>query len=164
LLEKSGCSIDLIFVYNSWVVKVVLQRVSYAAVWVEERVCAQIDKGVVIFLGIQKGDTQETLEKVLKKLINLRIFEDSSGKMNLSIKDIKGEFLVVSQFTLCADLSRGNRPSFDPAAGPEEALAFYERFCERLAELTQLGVKKGAFGRRMVVELKNEGPATFILG
>jgi D-tyrosyl-tRNA(Tyr) deacylase len=144
-------------------VKAVLQRVLSARVCVNNTVHSKIGKGAVIFLGVEKQDKEEDVEKLARKIANLRIFEDSTGKMNLSIKDIRGEFLVVSQFTLCADLSGGNRPGFDPAMPPEEAKRLYENFWQRLKDKSQVPVTTGLFGEHMIIELENDGPVTFIL-
>ena len=143
--------------------KVLIQRVSEASVRVSDREVSTIGRGLLIFLGVAKNDGEPQLEVLVKKLTGLRLFDDDSGRMNLSNEQIEGEFLVVSQFTLCANLSKGKRPSFDAAMKPPESERLYERFCERLGEATGRPVKKGVFGATMTVALKNEGPATFEL-
>ncbi|MCM8783903.1 MAG: D-aminoacyl-tRNA deacylase [Candidatus Omnitrophica bacterium] len=142
--------------------KAVIQRVKESKVVVDNETVADIRKGILIFLAVGKGDTEESAIKLAKKISELRIFDDSQGKMNLSIKDVKGEILVVSQFTLYADCWDGRRPSFDPCAEPTEAKMFYDLFIRELAK-TGLGVKEGKFAARMEVELINDGPVTFIL-
>ena len=115
-----------------------------------------------MFIGVEKGDTQTQADFLAKKIANLRIFEDENNKMNLSIQDVKGEILAVSQFTLAADLSRGNRPGFDSAARPEEAKLLYEYFVAQL-QTYNLPVQTGIFQADMKVALTNDGPCTFIL-
>src|SRR5690606_24571105 len=142
--------------------RAVLQRVSFGKVTVEHQVVASIDKGLMILLGIGPEDTIAKTEELAEKCAKLRIFEDEAGKMNLSILDVGGEAIVVSQFTLYADTSRGRRPSFVDAAKPEIA----EPLVEVLAhKLRQLGVKtgQGVFGAHMMVELCNDGPVTILL-
>ena len=142
--------------------RAVIQRVKEAKVVVEKETIAQIGKGILIFLGVGKSDTPEDATKLAKKISEIRIFEDAQGKMNLSIKDIEGEILVVSQFTLYADCFDGRRPSFDPCAKPDFAQKLYRFFIEELKKLN-LPVKEGIFGAKMEVELINDGPVTFIL-
>lgn len=141
--------------------KVVLQRVKKASCKVNNKIVSQIGKGILIFLGIEKGDTIEKAKNLSHKCINLRIFEDK-GKMNLSVKDINGELLVISQFTLCANCRKGLRPSFDTAEQPQYALPLYKKFIEFIAE-EGIQPKEGVFGEKMFVSLINDGPATFIL-
>ncbi len=136
-----------------------LQRVSSAQVEVEGRITGKIGKGLLVFLCAVQGDTEKDLDYVLKKISLLRIFEDDQGKMNLSVTDIKGEVLVVSQFTLAASTRRGNRPSFDEAERPEKAEAMYGTFIQRLRELG-VPVRTGEFGAAMAVSLTNDGPVT----
>ena len=143
--------------------KAVIQRVSEASVKVDDNVLGSIDKGYMILLGVDENDTVEDAEILAKKTANLRVFEDAEGKMNLSILDIEGEALVISQFTLLADTKKGNRPSFVHAAKPDLAIPLYERF---MAELAENGVKKiehGEFGADMKVSLINDGPVTITL-
>ncbi len=142
--------------------RAVLQRVSRASVRVGEETVSAIPRGLLVFLGIEGGDGDGQLEGLLRKLKGLRIFEDAAGRMNLSAEEIGGEYLVVSQFTLCADLSKGKRPGFEGAMKPPESERLYDRFCERLAAETGRPVRKGRFGATMHVELVNEGPATFV--
>jgi D-tyrosyl-tRNA(Tyr) deacylase len=142
--------------------KALVQRVSEASVEVEGRAAASIGRGMLVLLGVEKGDTTEGLEFVARKVANLRIFEDGAGKMNLSVKDIDGEALVVSQFTLAADVRKGNRPGFDNAEEPERAEKMYERFIEKLEEY---GVRaaRGRFAAHMAVSLVNDGPVTIMI-
>ena len=142
--------------------KLVVQRVKNAKVEVKEKVVGKIDKGYMILVGITHEDTKETVEYLAKKVCSLRVFSDENGKMNLNIKDINGEILIVSQFTLYADCVHGNRPSFTNAAKPEEANMLYEYFCEKVSE-NGIKVEKGIFGADMQVSLLNDGPVTIIL-
>ena len=125
---------------------------------------AEIKKGMVILLGVKEGDTEEDLNFVADKCSNLRIFEDNNEKMNLSLKDINGEVLVISQFTLYGDAQRGNRPGFTDAAKPEEAIPLYEKFIKRVKEnIGETKVKTGVFGAMMMVKIFNDGPVTIII-
>jgi D-tyrosyl-tRNA(Tyr) deacylase len=142
--------------------RAVVQRVKQAGVSVEGREVSRIRKGHLILLGVEQGDTKQDVEYLADKIVNLRVFEDHQGKMNLSVKDIGGEMLVVSQFTLCADCRKGRRPSFISAAEPEMAEAFYEEFC-RIASEQGVTVKKGVFRTHMEVDLVNDGPVTVLL-
>ena len=144
-------------------VKALVQRVLEASVRVGDREVSSIGRGLLVFLGVAREDGERHVETLAKKVSGLRLFDDDSGRMNLSNGQIGGAYLVVSQFTLCADLSRGHRPSFDAAMKPPKSERLYETFCERLGTLTGLTVRKGEFGAAMVVSLKNEGPATFQL-
>ena len=140
----------------------VIQRCSRGKVTVSEKVVGEIDNGLVILLGVQKGDTEKDADFLVNKISGLRIFSDENDKMNLSIKDVDGSALVISQFTLCGDLKKGRRPSFVNAAPPEDGNRLYEYF---MAELNQSGVQvqSGEFGAMMNVELVNDGPVTFVL-
>lgn len=147
--------------YKRWNMKVVVQRVLEAAVKVEGNVIGEIKKGLLVFLGIGKGDTKEMIDKTVDKLIKLRIFQDENDKTNLSIKDVNGQFLVVSQFTLYADCRKGNRPSFVNAAKPDMAEELYEYFLQRV-ENEYGSVQSGSFGADMKISLINDGPFTIL--
>ena len=141
--------------------RVVLQRVSKAACWVGDEKVAEIGRGILLLVGIEKGDTVEAIEYMANKCANLRIFEDSAGKMNLNVIDIGGEALAISQFTLAANIRKGRRPSFDNAMSPDQAIQLYERFVDTLNQYVP--TKKGVFGAKMAIELINDGPVTFVL-
>ncbi|BBG65878.1 D-tyrosyl-tRNA(Tyr) deacylase [Hydrogenimonas sp.] len=140
--------------------KAVLQRVTRSSVTVEGRKVAQIGKGLNILLGVMKEDTEEDAKKLVSKIVNLRIFADENAKMNLSLKDIDAEVLVISQFTLAAKIKKGRRPSFDAAMEPKEAKRLYEYFCEQMEK--ECRVKRGVFAAMMEVEIVNDGPVTVI--
>jgi len=142
--------------------RVVVQRVNHASVRVNERVIASMEQGLLILLGIGPQDTAETASVLAGKIVRLRIFEDEQGKMNLSLLDVKGQAIVVSQFTLYADTRKGNRPSFVNAAAPDLASPLVDRF---IAAMQGLGVptRSGEFGAHMQVELENDGPVTLWL-
>ncbi|MBQ3407787.1 MAG: D-tyrosyl-tRNA(Tyr) deacylase [Clostridia bacterium] len=142
--------------------KLVIQRVKYAEVKVDGKSIGKIDKGFLVLLGVGHDDTQEIADKFVKKIINLRVFEDENGKMNKSIKDVNGNILIVSQFTLYADCSHGNRPSFINAGAPDKANELYEYFKEKCKEY-DVPVESGIFGADMAVELLNDGPVTILL-
>ena len=142
--------------------KLVLQRVTFASVTVEEKEIARIGRGLLVLIGVDKEDEAECLPYLVDKTVNLRIFADDAGKMNLSCKDINGEVLVVSQFTLAGDCRKGRRPGFDSAAPPDIAERLYLRYVELLAE-SGVKVQQGKFAADMKVELLNDGPVTFIL-
>lgn len=142
--------------------KVLVQRVKQAKVKVDEIVVSSIDAGMLVFIGIQKEDTQKEADFLATKVSNLRIFEDTQGKMNLSIIDTKGEIIVVSQFTLAGDTSRGNRPGFETAAKPEDAEPLYKYFVSCLKE-KGISTQTGVFQADMQVSLINDGPVTFML-
>lgn len=139
--------------------KALIQRVKKASVTVEGEKISEIGAGLLVFLGVQKGDTEENADKLADKITRLRIFEDKNDKMNLSVLDTKGEILVVSQFTLCADCKKGTRPSFDSAASPEIAEDLYEYFVTQLKSLN-ISCKTGKFRAMMDVALINDGPVT----
>jgi len=142
--------------------RVVIQRVSRAEVRVDGQVISRIGRGLALLVAIEKSDTPADLDWVSNKVLQMRVFEDSSGKMNLSASDVGAEILVVSQFTLAADLERGRRPSFDNAAPPERAQELFESFVERLAG-SGLEIATGRFGAFMEIDLVNHGPVTFTL-
>lgn len=142
--------------------RLVIQRVSHASVTVDGKICGQIQKGFLILVGVMEDDTLQDVDVLARKTSALRIFEDGNGKMNLDIKSVDGEILAVSQFTLCADLKKGNRPSFTESAQPDKANEYYKLFCEKLIENGVRKVEKGVFGADMKVELLNDGPVTII--
>lgn len=142
--------------------KVVIQRVQRASVTIEGQVHGAIDQGYLVLLGVGHEDDEKTADRIVKKMINLRIFSDENGKTNLSLKDVGGSLLVVSQFTLYADCSHGNRPGFTNAAKPDHANALYEYFVSKCREQVE-HVQTGSFGADMKVELVNDGPFTIIL-
>ncbi len=141
--------------------KSVIQRVSCAALSVDGRLISQIEEGLVVFLGVKRSDTRDKGDLMAKKIVNMRIFEDENGKMNLSVRDVGGSVLLVSQFTLYGDTSRGNRPSFIDAEEPVRAKALYEYTAERIAE-SGVSVKTGVFGADMKILQRNDGPVTII--
>lgn len=143
--------------------KAVIQRVTHASVKVDGKTVGSCGQGFLILLGVMAGDDEKEADKLVNKTVNLRIFEDENGKMNLSSLDIGGEMLVVSQFTLCADCTHGRRPSFTPSAPPDEANRLYEYFVRRLKENGISHVETGVFGADMKIELLNDGPVTIIL-
>ena len=140
--------------------KALIQRVKRASVTIEGELFSAINSGILVFLGVEKGDEKDNAEKLAQKIVNLRIFEDENEKMNLSLKDVKGEMLVVSQFTLCGDCKKGTRPSFDKAANPDLAVDLYEYFIKCIED-NNIPVKTGEFRAMMDVELVNDGPVTF---
>ncbi len=142
--------------------KALLQRVKHASVTVDNKLVSRIEKGLLVFLGVEKNDTEEQAVYLARKTANLRIFEDENGKMNLSVLNTGGEILVVSQFTLAGDVSRGNRPGFETAAAPADANRLYLYFSDQLRTYG-LTVKNGIFQADMQVELINDGPVTFML-
>lgn len=142
--------------------KALIQRVKKASVKINGELYSQIDAGLLVFLGVAKDDTVENSQKLAQKVLSLRIFEDDNEKMNFSISDIKGQILVVSQFTLCGDCKKGTRPSFDNAAAPDKAVLLYEDFIRQL-EKSSLIVKTGKFRAMMDIELINDGPVTFLI-
>ena len=142
--------------------KAVIQRVTRAAVQVNGQVVGRIDAGLLVLLGVAKGDVERDLLYIIEKLQTLRIFGDEAGKMNLALSDVGGALLLVSQFTLLGDTTKGRRPGFDLAAPPEEARALYEEASNRL-RAAGLRVGTGVFGAHMQVELLNDGPVTFLL-
>ena len=142
--------------------KFVIQKVTHASVTVESQIIGKIGKGFFVLIGIAENDTQEIADKMIKKLLGLRIFEDENGKTNLSLRDVNGQLLLVSQFTLYADCRKGNRPSFTKAGNPKLANELYEYFVKKLKE-KNIKVQTGKFRAMMDVELVNDGPVTFWL-
>ena len=142
--------------------RLVVQRVKNASVEVDKKTVGKIDKGYLVLLGVTHTDTREIADYIVKKLCNLRIFEDENGKMNLNIKQVDGSMLIVSQFTLYGDCTEGNRPSFTNAAKPDFANDLYEYFCDKCSE-NNIHIEKGIFGADMKVSLLNDGPVTIIL-
>lgn len=142
--------------------KSVIQRVTDASVSVGGQCVGRIDKGLLVYLGVQKGDSEQQLLWLCSKIAKLRIFTDAEGKMNLSLKDVNGSLLVISQFTLCANLHKGNRPSYNEAADPEDAVLLYEKALETFRDLG-FHVEKGVFGAHMSVSYTNDGPVTMLL-
>ena len=142
--------------------KLLVQRVQNAKVEVDQKVVGKIGKGFLVLCGIMHTDTEKEADYLATKLCNLRVFEDEHEKMNLSLKDISGELLIVSQFTLYADCTSGNRPSFTNAAKPQQANRLYEYFLQKCRE-QNLKVQKGVFGAHMEVSLLNDGPVTILL-
>lgn len=143
--------------------KAVLQRVTSARVTVDGRVVGEIGLGLLVLLGVEAGDTDREFEQMMGKMIGLRLFADANGNMNLSCEDVGGSYLVVSQFTLCADTKRGKRPGLEPAMKPEGARIVYERFCRELGLRSGRPVATGEFGAMMDVSLVNSGPVTILL-
>jgi len=142
--------------------KAIIQRVKHASVEIDNKLYSSINKGILVLLGVEKNDTEEQAEYLAKKIVELRIFNDKDGKMNLSLLDINGSILVVSQFTLAGDCTKGKRPGFDNAAKPETAIPLYEEFIEFLKD-KNVRVETGKFGAMMDISLINDGPVTFIL-
>lgn len=142
--------------------KIVIQRVANAQVEVDKKVVGKIGKGFLVLVGVTHEDTKENADYLVKKLCKLRVFTDENDKMNLSLKDVNGELLIVSQFTLYANCKDGNRPSFIEAAKPEQANELYEYFCSE-CEKNDIKVEKGIFGADMKVSLLNDGPVTIII-
>ena len=141
--------------------QVVIQRVKYSRVSIGDKLIGKIGKGILVFLGIEKEDTQNDADYLVSKIINLRIFDDPYGKMNLSVKDINGEILVISQFTLLGDCRKGRRPSFVNAAAPEKAETLYQYFVSQIKN--NAIVYTGKFQAKMDVYILNDGPVTFLL-
>lgn len=140
-----------------------IQRASSASVSIDNSVVGQINRGIVLLLGIEKNDSEEKADQLIQKILNYRIFNDENGKMNLSLQDIGGDLLVVSQFTLAADTQKGLRPSFSSAAPPAEAKMLYEYFLNQATNCNNGAVASGQFGADMQVSLCNDGPVTFLL-
>ena len=143
--------------------RLVIQRVLRASVEVEGKEVSRIDKGLLIFVGVETGDNEKDAEWLAAKTANMRIFSDSDGIMNLSLIDVHGDALAVSQFTLTASTKKGNRPSYIRAAGHDLAVPLYERYCNILSDLLGKEIKKGVFGADMQVALVNDGPVTIVI-
>jgi D-tyrosyl-tRNA(Tyr) deacylase len=141
----------------------VLQKTKEASVTIDGTISGKINKGILILLGIEDADEQEDIDWLVRKIINMRIFEDEEGKMNLSCQDIDGDYLVVSQFTLHASIKKGNRPSFIKAAKPEIAVPLYEQFIQCLGHESGRKIQTGEFGAMMDVALINDGPVTILI-
>lgn len=142
--------------------RAVVQRVRRAGVTVENETVGAVGQGFLVLVGVMDSDTEREAELLAQKTAALRVFADGNGKMNLSVLDVDGEVLAVSQFTLCADLKKGNRPSFTPSAPPERAERLYRRYCETLRKAGVRKVETGVFGAHMQVELVNDGPVTIV--
>lgn len=143
--------------------RIVIQRVSEASVEINESLHGKIKHGFLILLGIEEQDTKLDIDYLIQKIIHLRVFSDEQGKMNLSIQEVKGAFLIISQFTLFASTKKGNRPSFIRSAKPEFAIPLYELFLSELKEKSNLNVHSGVFGADMKIGLTNDGPVTIII-
>jgi len=143
--------------------RILLQRVKEASVTIEEKINAQIGQGLLLFVGIEQEDAQEDIDWLCKKVLDLRIFSDNEGKMNHSIRDVEGDIIVVSQFTLHANIKKGTRPSFIKAARPEFAVPLYENFVRTIESSLGKKIGTGKFGADMKVALINDGPVTIIL-
>ncbi|SDG54283.1 D-aminoacyl-tRNA deacylase [Psychroflexus sediminis] len=143
--------------------KIVLQRVKEASVEIDHQIAGSIQNGLLIYLGIEDEDKQEDIDWLVKKVTQMRIFSDEEGKMNLNIREVEGEFLIVSQFTLYASVKKGNRPSFTGAAKPEYAKKLYEDFIVSIKDVYHSNIQSGRFGAHMQVYSINDGPLTFIL-
>lgn len=143
--------------------KIVIQRVSEASVIINKKSVASIDKGLLILVGIENADTQEDIDWLCRKIVGMRIFSDKEDKMNLSVLDVNGDVIVVSQFTLHASTKKGNRPSYIKAAKPEIAIPLYEKFKLTLQEVLGKPIQSGEFGANMKVTLVNDGPVTILI-
>ncbi len=143
--------------------RAVVQRVKEASVEVDEKITGSIDKGLLVFLGVGSEDSSEDVDYLVNKIKGLRIFEDKDDKMNLSVEDIEGQILVISQFTIYGDVRKGRRPNFMNSANPDLALELYEEFIARLKKDSGLKIEKGVFAADMDVELINDGPVTILL-
>jgi len=143
--------------------RAVVQRVTQATVVVDNKIVSQIEKGLLVFLGISKNDRESDINWMADKIVNLRIFEDSQNKMNSSLLDVNGEVLVVSQFTLYGDCRKGRRPSFTDSANPSKARVLYDKFLSYLKEKYPINVQQGEFQAHMKVNIINDGPVTLLL-
>jgi D-tyrosyl-tRNA(Tyr) deacylase len=143
--------------------RILIQRVKKASVTIEGKLMSLINNGLLLFIGITEDDTQEDIQWLTKKVANIRLFDDENGVMNLSVMDIDGEILAVSQFTLMASTKKGNRPSYIKAAKPEISVPLYEQFCTEMELAVNKPIKRGVFGADMKVELLNDGPVTIFI-
>ena len=143
--------------------RAIIQRVLQASVTVDDKICGSINNGLLVLLGIEDADTDDDIKKLSSKIVNLRIFNDSQGLMNLSIKDVNGDILLVSQFTLFADSKKGNRPSYIRASKPPVAIPMYEKMITALSDDLGKNIKTGIFGADMKVALVNDGPVTIFI-
>ncbi|MDZ7660329.1 D-aminoacyl-tRNA deacylase [Fodinibius sp.] len=143
--------------------KVVLQRVSEASVLVKNERVGSIGQGLMLLVGVHENDTEEQMQWLAEKILKLRVFDDKDGKMNLSVRDVEGEILVVPQFTLYGDYEQGNRPSYFEAAGPDKAEKLYENMISYFKQLSDLNIESGQFGAYMDVQLHNDGPVTLVM-
>ena len=143
--------------------RILIQRVKKASVTIEGKLISLINNGLLLFVGITEDDTQEDIQWLTKKVANIRLFDDENGVMNLSVMDIDGEILAVSQFTLMASTKKGNRPSYIKAAKPEISVPLYEQFCTDMELAVNKPIKRGVFGADMKVELLNDGPVTIFI-
>ncbi|NGX28588.1 MAG: D-aminoacyl-tRNA deacylase [Candidatus Anoxychlamydiales bacterium] len=142
--------------------RAVIQRVKEAKVEVDQKIVGEIDQGLLVLFGCRSDDTENMIDTLVEKIVNMRIFADDLDKMNLSLKDIDGQILIVSQFTLLADTKKGRRPSFINSMEPQKANSFYEKFIKKMKDHIKI-VQTGVFGAKMQVSLTNDGPVTFIL-
>ncbi len=143
--------------------RIVIQKVSKASVTVKDKLVSSINKGLLVLVGIEDADTEDDIDWLVKKMLQLRIFEDNNGVMNLSVQDVEGDIIIVSQFTLHANTKKGNRPSYIRAARPEFAIPMYEKFIQKTEEILGKKVGTGIFGAMMEVSLVNNGPVTIII-
>lgn len=142
--------------------KALIQRVNFSKMKIDDKPFSETKKGFLVLLGVESGDTEKDFEYIKKKIINLRVFEDEKGKMNLNIKQVNGEIMLVSQFTLCADTTQGNRPSFINAEKPDKANIIYEKMIEEIRK-ENIKVETGKFGAHMKINFENDGPVTIML-
>ena len=143
--------------------RAVIQRVSYARLFIDDEVYSKINKGLLILIGVENNDRINDIKWLAKKICEMRIFSDSNKKLNLSVRDILGEIMVVSQFTLLASTKKGNRPSYIKALKPKEAIKVYNNFIDELEKTFMKKIKTGLFGKEMKIELENDGPVTIII-
>ena len=143
--------------------RAVIQRVSYARLFIDDEVYSKINKGLLILIGVENNDRINDIKWLAKKICEMRIFSDSNKKLNLSVRDILGEIMVISQFTLLASTKKGNRPSYIKASKPKEAIKVYNNFIAELEKTFMKKIKTGLFGKEMKIELENDGPVTIII-